>query len=85
MKKLQHGILPNSERVLNVFTELLALQWIKKNTPELQGVQIAMREVEASNKCSVVEPVDCLSKGLEHVKIGGIDAIKEAAYIDKFF
>jgi hypothetical protein len=41
------GVLPNAERVLNVFTELLALQWIKKNTPELQGDQIAMREVEA--------------------------------------
>ena len=41
------GFLPNTERVLNVFTELLALQWIKKNTPELQGDQIAMREIEA--------------------------------------
>ena len=41
------GVLPNAERVLNIFTELLALQWIKKNTQELQGDQIAMREVDA--------------------------------------
>ena len=41
------GVLPNAERVLNVFTELLALQWIKKNTPELQGDPVAMREVDA--------------------------------------
>ncbi len=41
------GFASNAERVSGVFTELLALQWIQKNTPELQGDQIAQREIDA--------------------------------------
>lgn len=41
------GYTENPEKMMSVFKELLALQWIRKNTPELQGDQIAVREIDA--------------------------------------
>ena len=36
----------SSNLLLNYFSELLALKWIRANTPELQGDIVALREVE---------------------------------------
>jgi len=41
------GFAENTDRLVNIFSDLLALQWVRKNTPELLGDSIAMREVQA--------------------------------------
>lgn len=41
------GITSHAEYLTDYFSELLSLQWIKKNTPELQGDRIACRELDA--------------------------------------
>ena len=41
------GVANNADRFISMFTELLSLQHIRRNTPELQGDPIASREIEA--------------------------------------
>ncbi len=41
------GYAEHTDRLIGIFTDLLSLQWVKKNTPELQGEPVAMREVQA--------------------------------------
>ncbi len=41
------GIANHADRFISMFSELLSLQHIRKNTPELQGDPIALREIEA--------------------------------------
>ncbi len=41
------GVANDASRFIGMFTELLSLQHIRRNTPELQGDPIALREIEA--------------------------------------
>ena len=41
------GVANDAERFVSMFSELLSLQHVRKNTPELQGDPIALREIEA--------------------------------------